>query len=284
MRDNLNTNNISEKEKRWRIVSAYVDNELDDVGKYNVMKKIENDELYKQTYNEIKQLKGLISSVERKKASDSFNKVLMEKIEKGEQLRKVYTVLTFRKIVQRISLGVAAAAMFAFVLVFAIKIANTSPIEKAYTEMASGPSDSNAVGSIAVSDMSVTENEKVVAEDTTPTAVEEINEKRTIVKTTEPVILGPDEIQDILNMGKSNSPVKKLKDTKLDQKVITAAITQNIIDNLELGDKFIKEQREKYGDIFENKHIVNYSNNLSNTIITEAQKLSDTYDLNIEDQ
>jgi len=85
MRDNLNTNNISEKEKRWRIVSAYVDNELDDVGKYNVMKKIENDELYKQTYNEIKQLKGLISSVERKKASDSFNKVLMEKIEKGEQ-------------------------------------------------------------------------------------------------------------------------------------------------------------------------------------------------------
>jgi hypothetical protein len=118
--------NMKEKNKIWELISAYSDNELSPDEKYKVMKKIDSDDLYKESLEDVKKLKNMIQNIESKKVSDSFNSDLMEKIKKNEDLPKINNnIISFKTIAFRVSSGVAVAAIFAMVLIFTIRLVNT---------------------------------------------------------------------------------------------------------------------------------------------------------------
>lgn len=117
--------NMKENNRIWDLISAYSDDELNSEDKYFVMKKIKEDDKYRNTLKDINNIKNAIHSIEKKKTSNTFNEALFEKIKNDENLPKLHdNIISFKSISTKIISGVAAAAIFAITLVFVIRFVN----------------------------------------------------------------------------------------------------------------------------------------------------------------
>jgi anti-sigma factor RsiW len=70
--------------KRWKAISALVDGELSPPTQFDIKQKIDNDKQYQKTYEQIIQIKNLLKSLTRIKATEDFEEKLYKLIESGK--------------------------------------------------------------------------------------------------------------------------------------------------------------------------------------------------------
>jgi hypothetical protein len=150
---NNNKNDSSYTDKICNLISAYVDNELPDEQRYFVMKNIENNEEYRNVYEDITKVKNILGSVRKDEASDSFEARLKARIQSDEQPKKIHdNIVSFRTISLRVASGLAAAAMFAFVLFFALSIGTNTKLDNVKLSESDGnASESSEVEASSIS-------------------------------------------------------------------------------------------------------------------------------------
>ncbi|MFW5800312.1 MAG: hypothetical protein ACOCV8_05805 [Spirochaetota bacterium] len=169
--------------KRWELISAYSDGELDIERAYQVKKKIENDNpnpnnsySYKRIYEDINKLKDLLGSMENHQVSDSFNDNLMKKINSGDNPPNTNNIVNFKKNTIKAGTGLAAAAVLVLVLVFALRAGYNFNDNEVNGDIISASESDNS---------SKSKKAGVIYPST-----EDNNE---VKETDKPVILGPDE-------------------------------------------------------------------------------------------
>ncbi len=70
--------------KRWKTLSSFVDGELHPRKQFELLQKIENNEMYKKTYDDIIKLKNLLATLTKVKAGDNFEDKLNKLINSGK--------------------------------------------------------------------------------------------------------------------------------------------------------------------------------------------------------